>query len=274
MLRASARSLAPAVASAAAGLLLLSSPCPALQGTTTLVSVSSTGGQGSFDSGGVTALSMDGRFVTFPSLASNFVLGDMNGFHDIYVRDRAAGTTLRVSLDSNGQEGSWGSYAPSISADGRFVAFHSESNLVPGDLGWTDVFVRDVQLGITVRTSVTSQGGQAFGQSYPEKISTDSRFVVFNSEASNLVPGDTNGFWDTFVHDLQTGVTERVSVSSTGAQGNSGGAGLAISGDGRYVAFGNPASNLVQGDTNGKQDVFVRDRWLGQTTRVSVSSLG
>ena len=179
----------------------------------------------------------------------------------------AAYVIERVSVSSDGSQGNGGSgeYVVSINADGRYVAFTSfASNLVPGDTnGYMDVFVHDRQTGQTTRVSVASDGTQANGRSadYPRSVSlsADGRYVAFSSYANTLVAGDTNGYWDVFVYDRQTGQTTRVSVASNGAQGtgHSGLWGVAISADGRYVAFQSDASNLVPGDTNGLRDVFV-----------------
>lgn len=185
----------------------------------------------------------------------------------------------RVSVDSAGVQGDGPSLqsnisADSLSADGRFVAFESNAtNLVAGDSnGFTDVFVHDRQTGATTRISVSSAGLQGDLPSYKPKISDDGRFVSFNSIASNLVAGDTNGTSDSFVHDRQTGTTTRVSVDSAGVQGNRNSLETAISGDGRFVAFNSEATNLVTGDTNAQFDVFVHDRQTATTTRVSVDS--
>ena len=221
------------------------------------------------------AISADGRFVAFDSFASNLVAGDTNGVVDVFVRDRVAGATERVSVSSSGAQAN-GSVSAAMSADGRFVAFSSD--LVAGDTleDLDDVFVRDRVAGTTKRVSVSSTGAQANDSSKSPAISADGRFVVFGSGASNLVAGDTNGAYDVFVRDRVAGTTERVSLTSTGAQVNHGsnvGAG-AISADGRFVVFDSTASNLVAGDTNGAMDVFVRDRVARTTERVSVSSAG
>jgi Tol biopolymer transport system component len=244
------------------------------------------------------AISADGRFVAFASNASNLVAGDTNNSFDVFVRDRQTGTTERVSVDSTGAEGNFFSSSPVMSADGRFVAFVSAaSNLVAGDTNNSfDVFVRDRQTGATERVSVDSAGRQANNSSglllgnevglalgllfSNVAISADGRFVAFASAASNLVAGDTNGSSDVFVRDRATGQTERVSVDSTGAEGNFFSLSPAVSADGRFVAFASAASNLVAGDTNGGVDfragidVFVHDRATGQTERVSVDSTG
>jgi Tol biopolymer transport system component len=247
-------------------------------GTTERVSLSSAGLQADNGSGlANVAISADGRFVAFESLASNLVAGDTNVSCDIFVRDRQSGTTERVSVASGGAQGTGGlSIRPSISADGRFVAFASDAtNLVPGDTnGKSDVFVHDRQSGTTERISVDSTGLQGNGNSYQPSISASGDSVAFLSYATNLVGGDTNFSADIFVRDRQNGTTERVSVSSAGAQGLGTSVQPSISADGRYVAFHSVCANLVGGDTNDFGDVFVRDRQNGITERVSLSTGG
>ena len=244
-------------------------------GQTERVSVASNGTQGNDDSG-VASISADGRYVAFESEASNLVSGDANGHWDVFVHDRQTGQTERVSVASNGTQGNGYSGWPSISTDGRYVAFVSvASNLVGGDTNNSmDIFVHDRQTGQTERVSVASNGTQGNDTSTWPSISADGHYVAFDSVASNLVSGDTHGHWDVFVHDRQTGQTERVSVASNGTQGNGYSTSPSISTDGRYVAFESEASNLVSGDTNNSMDVFVHDRQTGQTERVSVASNG
>jgi hypothetical protein len=239
--------------------------------TTERVSVSSTGVQGNSGSVGV-ALSATGRYVSYYSHATNLVAGDTNRRLDVFVRDRATGTTRRVSVRSNGGQANGHSAGPVISANGRYVGFYSDaSNLVAGDTnGDTDAFVRDRATGTTTRVSVRSNGAQADSGSYLESISADGRFVSFSSWASNLVAGDTNGVRDVFVRDRAAGTTRRVSVAGDGTEGNGESLSSAISPGGRYVAFRSSASNMVLGDTNGVGDVFVRDRATGTTRLVSV----
>src|SRR5262249_11437148 len=148
--------------------------------------------------------------------ATNLVPGGTNGFEQVFVRDLQGGTTELVSVDSSGGQANSESHHPSISADGRYVAFYSYAwNLVPPDNnGAFDVFVRDRQSGTTTRVSVDSSGAQANGHSVNPSISADGRYVAFESRASNLVAGDTNLTDDIFVHDLQSGMTTRVSVDS------------------------------------------------------------
>ena len=244
-------------------------------GQTTRVSVSSAGIQGNHSSYAA-SISGDGRFVAFYSDATNLVTGDTNGWTDVFVRDTQTSQTIRASVDSAGTEVAGYSDSPAISGDGRFVAFRSSADgLVPGDTnGCSDIFVRDTQTGQTARVSVDSAGNESNAASYAVSISADGQVVAFFSGASNLVHGDSNGCFDVFVHDMQTGQTRRASVNSAGAQGNDYSYRASISGDGRFVAFYSFAGNLVSGDTNGCNDVFVHDMQSGSTTRVSVDSAG
>jgi Tol biopolymer transport system component len=245
------------------------------------VSVDSSGAQADFGAdlpspGAV--LSADGRYVAFYSGATNLVTGDTNGTWDVFVRDRLSGTTERVSVDSSGAQanGFSGLYGIAISPDGRYVVFESRaSNLVTGDTnGVRDIFLRDRLSGTTERVSVDSSGAQGNADSLHPSISPDGRYVSFDGDATNLVPGDTNAQPDVFVRDRVSGTTECVSVSTSGAQGNGVSGASSISADGRYVAFESGATNLGPLDTNGDDDVFIRDRQIGLTTRVSRSSTG
>ena len=149
------------------------------------------------------------------------------------------------------------------------------TNLVSGDTNTnSDVFVRDRQTNQTTRVSIATGGGQANGASLFPALSADGRYVAFTSWATNLVPGDTNGKADIFVHDRQTGQTTRVSVTSAGVQASGDSLVPSLSADGRFVTYSSSAANLVTGDTNAKSDIFVRDRLLNQTSRVSVTSAG
>jgi Tol biopolymer transport system component len=254
-----------ATAAALATLLLFATGAPA--------SEPANGGSGA------AAISADGRYVAFESAASNLVAGDGNGADDIFVRDRAAGTTLRVSVGPQNLEANASSAGPAISADGRVVAFTSlASNLVPGDTNdERDVFVHDRLTGATERINVGIGGAQANDESALPSISADGRLVAFLSYASNLVSGDVAGTWDVFVRDRAGGTTERVNVSSEGVPANPGKSvytKATISAGGRFVAFSSDASNLVAGDTNVVADTFVRDRVGGTTERVSVGTGG
>lgn len=244
-------------------------------GTTSRVSVDSSGAEGDFGAG-ESVISADGRVVAFYSSATNLVAGDTNGCLDIFVHDLATGVTERVSVDSSGGQANYNSFHAALSSDGQIVAFTSfANNLVPGDTnGQSDVFVHDRSTGITERVSVDSSGNQGDGGSYSPSLSADGRTVAFESTATNLVAGDTNKLVDVFVHDRSTGITERVSVDSSGAQGNDSSNSPSISSDGNVVAFSSRARTLVAGDTNSSYDVFVHDRTTGITERVSVDSAG
>lgn len=261
---------------------------PAATATASLqrVSVDSSGVPGNHRSR-APAISADGRFVAFESLASNLVPGDVNGASDVFVHDRRNGLTTRVSVASGGTSGTGGtggdgaSEGASISDDGRFVAFSSTAtNLVPNDTnGVGDVFVRDQVLGTTRRVSVASAGAQGFGTqgdgpSSSAAISPDGRFVVFASAATNLVPLDTNAAYDVFRHDVRAGTTSRVSVGAGGVQSNGGSYAPAVSRDGARIAFGSAASNLAPFDGNGVDDVFVHDVSTGTTRLVSADPTG
>ncbi|HEX6570859.1 MAG TPA: hypothetical protein VF055_02475 [Steroidobacteraceae bacterium] len=239
-------------------------------GVREVASVGSSGAQAN-DESLESAISADGRYVAFTSFASNLARNDTNGRSDVFLRDRQAGYTQRVSVTSDGRQADGDSWQPCVSADGRFVAFYSTAtNLVPDDHGdMQDVFVRDRQTRQTRRISETADGTAANGYSVQPALSGNGRYVAFVSAANNLAPGDTNGRIDVFVKDLETGSVERVSVSSSGKQGNGGSYEPALSANGRYVVFESFASNLVAGDTNGTYDVFVHDRETHTTTRVS-----
>lgn len=244
-------------------------------GVTERISMSLTGEEGNGPSA-FPDLSADGRFVAFHSLANNLVRNDTNHNWDIFVHDRGTGMIERISVSADGREGNGGSYFPDISADGRLVAFYSEANnLVANDsnASW-DVFVYDRQTGITRRVSVGYGGQQANGDSTFPDLSADGRYVVFDSAASNLVVGDTNHYADIFIHDRQTGLTERVGSSANGQEADGDSRYPVISADNRVVAFTADAGNLVINDNNGDEDVFVHDRETGLTERLSVDSTG
>jgi hypothetical protein len=246
-------------------------------GATERVSVGVTGLEGNGSSGWA-SLSAEGTGVAFTSLATNLVASDTNATWDVFVRDRIFGTTTRVSVDSAGIEGNGESLLGSLCADGNVVAFESAAwNLVPNDNnGFRDVFVHDRTTGATERVSVDSAGSDGNDDSgfFSPAISADGNIVAFVSAATNLVGNDTNGFLDVFVHDRTTGTTERVSVDSSGLEGNDDCGAPSLSADGRLVGFQSSASNLVANDLNGTTDVFVHDRATGTTERVSVDSAG
>lgn len=244
-------------------------------GVTERVNVATTGAQADYGSHW-SSISADGQIVAFDSEASNLVTGDTNGKWDVFVRDRTAGVTLRVSVDSAGVQGNDDSMAPYLSADGQVVAFGSlATNLVSGDGNFRrDVFVYDRASQTTERVSVRTNGVEGNQDSFAGGISSDGAIVSFESNATNLVPQDNNAMPDIFVRDRTAGTTERVSVDSSGIEGNYFSSSPSISADGRIVAFDSGASNLVPGDANNAADVFTHDRSTGITELVSVDSSG
>jgi Tol biopolymer transport system component len=245
-------------------------------GTTVLASVNTTGGVPNGDSSKPAISANGGLYVAFLSGASDLVPGGTSGFGDVYVRDLVANRTIPVSVeDASGQLASGGG-PPSISADGRYVAFYSEENLVGDADGFADVFVRDLVANSTVRVTVSSTGGPADGNTWSVgQISADGRVVAFASEAKNLVADDHSESWvsEVFVRDLDAGTTVRVSAPPGGDPNGSSG-GPAVSADGTRVAFISGASNLVADDGNDAGDVFVSDLTTGTLTLVSRTTRG
>jgi Tol biopolymer transport system component len=201
-----------------------------------------------------------GRYVAYQSTADNLVSGDTNRRADIFLYDHRTNSSRRVNAPTSGPQAIGGtSHNPAISKNGRFVAFDSKArNLVRGDSnGTSDVFVRDMKTRTMERVSVGAGGRQANGASKDATLSENGRRVSFQSEASNLVSGDSNGGMDVFVHDRGDGRTIRASVRSNGKQSTGGSShDAALSGDGKFVAFESSATNLVRNDTNGFEDIF------------------
>ncbi len=193
----------------------------------------------------------------------------------IWLRNRVLGTTEVVSVGFGGGQENGSSFAPSLSRDGRFVCFLSTStNLVPGGSpSGAAAFVRDRSSGTTQLVSLNPQGQlPADAAVLSARISADGSCVAFTSASPHFIHNDMNGAIDVFVRDIAVATTERVSVSSQGAEGNADAdTRIAISADGRFVAFASLASNLVPNDVLGVLDVFVRDRQAGTTDRASVS---
>ncbi len=269
--------------------------------TTLRVSRSTTGDQASGHSNRP-ALSADGRYVAFVSRADNLVAGDSNGVSDIFVFDRQTEAMERVSRGRGGAEANGASDQPAISGDGRYVAFVSRAdNLVRNDTNDApDVFVYDRETGTTERVSIRSNGDQADGPSDQPAISADGRVVAFVSSAGNLVPGKTNQCsapplspnpppgggggvvivpisgpcLDVFVHDRETGATERVSLAPNGDQADGHSGTPVLSANGRWLAFYSAAGNLLAEDTNGVADVFRYDRVEGSLALASRCGCG
>ncbi len=246
--------------------------------TGTMILVSSTpagtpGNNSSFEA----AITPDGRYVVFRSIASDLVAGDSVNTSDIFLRDLSAGTTTLISRSSSGVQGNGFSAEPSISDDGRFIAFHSQAStfFAGDDNGTSDVFLHDRLDGSLTLVSRSVAGGVGNNFSVIGLVSNDGSRVAFISDANNLVPGDTNKLRDVFVFHRQTGAVELASVNASGsASGNSASEQVSISADGLKIAFRSFATDLVPGDANGWPDVFVRDLSTGVTSRASLNAAG
>ncbi len=229
----------------------------------------SFGNTTAFTGGKGPAISGDGRFVSFNesmALAS----ADTNGNLDIYLRDRdtdgdgvfdEAGqvSTEQVSLSSSEAQGE-NSQNPDMSPDARYVTFTSFHPFVSTDTNdAADIYLRDRVAGTTTLITRSTSGGPANNHSHRATVSADGRYTAFESGASNLVSSDTNGVYDVFVRDRVAGTTTRASVGPSGEQANAESAVATLSSDGRRVVWTSKATNLVPGDTNDRQDVFVRD---------------
>ncbi len=221
----------------------------------------------SFGTGGVAtnndsftpSVSNGGAFVAYASTATNLVFGDTNGVQDIFVANMGASTVQRVSISNFGAQADGPSSAPSISGDGRYIAFvSSATNLVTADNdGVADIFVRDRVSNTTTCVSRGPGGVNADGASFNPAISADGRYVAFSSDATNLVGGDSNGVRDVFLFDRFTSTISRLSTSTGLVQANGASDFPSISADGQRIVFSSVATNLVVGDTNGRSDVFL-----------------
>jgi hypothetical protein len=248
---------------------------------TTLISVNSSGTATGSKGSSAPAISNNGRFVAFLSLATDLVTTtDNNNTADIFVRDLQTDTTRLVSANSSGSATGNGTFSnPIISADGRFVAFSSNaSDLVatPDNNNADDIFIRDLQTNTTRLVSINS-AGTATGNNFSSSpvISSDGRLVAFVSTATDLVSTtDNNTATDVYVRDLQANTTRLVSANSAGtAAGNLESEFPAISADGRFVAFISFATDLVStSDNNHDSDTFVRDLQTNATSLVSINS--
>jgi Tol biopolymer transport system component len=252
-------------------------------GTRTLVSANLSGGVSPLTYSDSPAVSSDGRFVAFLSDASDLVTNAVDGTYQVYLRDVLGGTTTLVSADTlGGVSGATDGAIPTITADGRYVAFDSfDGDYVANDNNnEMDVFVRDVTSG---RTELISQAdpaaraltGDGLSSISTRPVSADGRWVAFVSQADDLAPNDIGGWQDVYVRDLEKGTNTLVSINSTGtANGNSASLNPIISGNGRYVAFVSNASDLTVNNTNQTDNIYLRDLQSGTTTLVSVSADG
>lgn len=240
-------------------------------GRTSLVSVSADGAGSANSASASPSISSNGQFVVFQSRASNLTTNATNGWENIFVRNMFSGATALVSVSTNGAACDYSSLNPQMTPDGRLVVFESlADNLVQNDTNQlSDVFVRDLVNSNTVLVSVNTSGnGSSAGYAINPSITPDGRFVVFESTAANLVTNDFNTKSDIFLRDLVAGTTTLISAGTNGnAAGTSQNA--VISDDGRYIAFESTVNTLVAGDSDGLNDIFLRDVQTGTTTLIS-----
>jgi Tol biopolymer transport system component len=207
--------------------------------------------------------------VAFSSASATLVAGDTNNQSDLFLHDRQTKQTVRISLGPGAVQANGASAFPSLSADGRFVAFQSTAtNLAVGDNNnVSDIYLWDRTTGKTLCASCAGNGN-----SQTPSLSDDGRRVAFTSLAGNLTPGDSNGVSDIFLYDFSNATLRRISVSSGGTQANGPSEAPDLSPDGRFIAFSSAASNLVAGDVNGYPDIFLHDLGRSALIRVSVST--
>ncbi len=246
---------------------------PIVSFLTTRVSVDSSGDNPNAESGNP-SISASGRYIAFHSLASDLTISDSNSWLDIFVYDKQSDNTSLISVTASSSQSNGNSRNPDQSGDGTFVVFDSfASNLISGDSNSKrDVFLRNTQSSTTSRISLTSSGTEANGASRLPVISADGRYIVFESDASNLVMGDSNGTTDVFLFDRNNDSLKRLSTNNSGNAGNNTSQRAAISADGRFVAFESDASDLISGDSNNSSDIFVYELATNNLTRVSIGS--
>ncbi|MCK6447606.1 MAG: hypothetical protein L6Q99_14535 [Planctomycetes bacterium] len=242
--------------------------------STVRVSVSTTGVQGDGHST-LPSISADGSIVVFQSASTVFSVPEGNSYDDIFVHERSTGRTTRVSQNAQGFPGNDHSRAPAISADGRFISFRTAAtNLTPGVSSGGQILVFDRRLGTLKSASMSPQGVPADHSCYGSRLSADGRFIAFDSAAKNLVAGIVENVSNVFVRDLATGQIWLASRNSSGVSGDKASMLPSISADGRWVAFSSLAQNLVQGDVNSHEDVFLYDVQLGTVIALSVDAAG
>ena len=243
---------------------------------TTRVSLASNGTQ-FFNDSSSPSISAEGvsiAFVTYNSYLNSDRL--VIASDDISVYNRITAQTTRINTATDGSRANGRSFNPSISGDGNYITYTSAaSNLILNDTNSADdIFVYDRNIGQTTRVSIANDGTQANASSSLASISADGRYIVFQSNADNLVSNDTNAKTDIFLYDRTTLNITRISVASDGTEANGNNFGASISADGRYIAYSSAANNLVANDNNNTSDIFVYDRDTKQTTRISIASNG
>ena len=247
-------------------------------GAVTRLSTTTAGGElpGGVVAGSRPVLSADGTQLLFSGDGNAIVGGDSNASRDVFLKDLQSGQVTRVSTTATGAEANGLSQNPHFLPDGQRVLFVSDaSNLVSGDTNAArDLFVKDLASGAVTRLSTAADGSEANGGNTSPRLAADGSRLAFVSAASNLVKGDTNGFLDVYLRELDSGQVSRASLAVDGREPDGDSYGPALSPDGRTVAFTSKASNLVPGDTNGVADLFLKDLVTGNLSRISLSAEG
>jgi len=214
-------------------------------------------------------LSGSALYVGFISKATNLVASDTNGTDDMFVKNTQTGVVVNASTTAAGVQANAPSADTALSSNGRTAVFTTfATNLAAGDDSYADIYAKNLDSGALTRVSTSSSGAGANGNSDNASVSADGRYVVFTSQASNLVAGDTNAHRDVFRKDLATGVTLRVSTGADGQQGLGDSSNASVSSDGRYVLF-ESTSDFTPGDGDGRADIFIKDLNTGALTRLS-----
>ncbi|MGD2057907.1 MAG: hypothetical protein PVI04_04180, partial [Anaerolineales bacterium] len=244
-------------------------------GTTERISIAYDGSEPNGESFNP-AISSDGNFITFSSTASNLVKSDGNNAQDVFLYDRINATTELISITASHGQANGPSYEPSISGDGRYIAYASEAtNIYEGATAEAmEVYCFD-RVDRTLSWVSGPTGSSAEGKSsHQPSISENGRWVAFSSDKPDLVSGDKNNWPDVFIWDRNSGDVELVSRTYLGGVSPFGGFHPSVSGDGHYVVFVSNSSSIVPDDSNGMLDVFLRDRSAGTVERVNLSTSG
>ena len=230
---------------------------------------------GAYNNGGAghPSLSANGRYVAFESYGSNMIAGDADGYPDVLVKDLVTGAVVKASLTSNGQALNAGAWEPALSADGRFLAFTSTASNVSVDDYTSRVYLKDLGSGALTLVSSTAKGVPSTASSSDATVSADGRYVGFQGGPDLLANNPEFGVF-LYVKDMHAGLLQMASANATGQAANALSHGLQLSADGRFAVFVSSASNLVEGDTNGDNDVFLKDMLTGAIRRLSLSPDG
>ncbi|MCK6481802.1 MAG: hypothetical protein HUU06_10245 [Planctomycetaceae bacterium] len=246
-------------------------------GVNTLLSANGAGTEGNAGSL-YPSISSNGQVVLFESYASDLADGAEGGFCNVYLLDRKSGDLVRLSSTPAGAGGDWDSfvYGSSLSANGRFAVFYSAALDMVEDagVGYFQIYLYDRTKGTLTMISRSPEGAPALGDCFDPSISSNGKYVVYYSYATNLGAGASGAVSNIYLHDVKKGTTTLITRSTTGGEPNDDSLDPVVSASGKIVAFDSYATNLVSGDTNGQSDVFLVDLKKGTKTRVSLGPAG